>query len=391
MLRSVLTTFRRAIQSDLPRVTASKEEKARLITCIPPIVDRLPQSYIVWRKSVLILASAALAALFVFEVATRESFVQQAAVAVVAAEPDLQAANRGRREQAVEEAAVRIRATFGDANLRVMDRLNWVLILSTLLGAIFAGIAALYWHRPRVSRTWARAAWVVIFVTPFILSLLPVSRMLDWDMVDPGVRETLRGLFGVIFAMTFFMMVGPKAISLAPAIVRSSMTLKTLLPESTVPGWTAVLGAPLLVLFVTIVVSVIIQIDGSIWLLMGAICLLGAPAVYLASSASLIEPQPWESAERIVRRVRRTSSIFVLLAALLIGVFFFRSVTLDVSDGVRFALSVLGSVLTLKVVASDLIIALLWTAHQDAIAFHQSSQLRTLDKRFHALVSADLT
>jgi hypothetical protein len=184
--------------------------------------------------------------------------------------------------------------------------------------------------------------------------------------------------------------VGPKAIALAPAIVRSAMTLKTLLPESSAPGWAAVLSAPLMILLVTIVMSAIVQLEGSPWLLLGTLCLVGSPLVDIVRAREIVTPRPEAPAERLVRRVRGASAVFTSLAVGLIGLFFLRSVTLGLADGFRFGVSVLGNVLTFKVVAADLLLPLLWTAHEHGLRFHDSPEQQALDRRFHVLVAADL-
>ncbi len=391
MWREVWTNITRVTRSDLQRVEPSPEERARLEKSSPPVNEPLVQRYAVWRKAVLWLATVFIAAQVIFEIISFSSFASQAATGAIVSDPGFAMASDDERDAAHTQMKDQVEQSFGSSNLALLDGLNWFMILSSVAGLALFAMAAWKWHDVGSSRRWARAGWLVIFITPFALSLLPVTSMINWEDVDPGMRQQLQPTFGVVFALGFFMVVGPKAISLFPGIMRSSMTLKTMLPEAATPGWATVLAAPLYALFFIVIASTIIQMQGSLALILGIICFMAAPIVYLWKARDLIEPQTPERAATVIARVRLVALIFNLLGVFLLAIFFFDVLKMGVLDVLKFGISVLAGVIALTVVASDFVVALLWTGYQQSRAFHGTALQQSLETKYQALENVGVT
>lgn len=196
---------------------------------------------------------------------------------------------------------------------------------------------------------------------------------------------------GGMFALGFFMIVGPKAISLFAGILRSSMTLKTLLPEAVTPGWGAVLVAPLYSLFLVVITTIIVQIQGNIWLVLGMICLMASPMVYVFNARHLLQPQSPDDMTRILRRLRTMALILNALGLIFIIVFVAVVGMFGFWEAVKFFLGILSSFMALTVVASDFMLALIWKGYEQARQFQGTPFQRDLDAKFDALSTVGLT
>jgi len=223
------------------------------------------------------------------------------------------------------------------------------------------------------------------------MSALPVTEMLDWEQVNAAQRDGIRQVFGILFALSFFMIVGPKAISLFPGIMRSSMTLKTMLPEASAPGWASVMVAPVYSIFLIMVASTIIQVQGSTTLLVGIAFLMAAPLVYLFKANDVLLPHNEQDAARIVVGVRRLAGVFNAIGTILLAIFLIENTAFGILDALRFGLSVGAGIALLTVVASDFILALLWTSYTQNKAFQGTDLQASLERKFEDLGAAGLT
>ena len=235
--------LRRVVRGDFLTERATDAERARLAHSTPAITTPLAQDYASWRKSVLWVAALLMAIYAVWDLATYSTTEEKVLIAARAELRAEQQAN-GLQGEITEEAAKARRdmhiQMLGKDNAETLDGISAALKISVFVSAVLTGIAAFSWADPRKSRKWSRAAWLVVFVTPFALTILPLTSIMDFSHLkehgDAAIKQ-VKQIFGAGFAMMVFMMIGPKAIALFPGIIRSSMSLKTLLPESGTPGW----------------------------------------------------------------------------------------------------------------------------------------------------------
>ena len=294
-------------------------------------------------------------------------------------------------EEAADSMEPEMVRAFGRDNIALIDSLEWLQILSLVVGTILAVAAAWRWRDVRLSRRLARWGFLIVFVTPFAIMALPLTSMMDFSHLNEAARQQLTGYFGMIFGLSVFLTVGPKAIALFPAIIRGSMTLKTLLPESATPGWAAAVLAPFYAIFLLLVVGMINQISGNFFLLAGVGCLMVAPLVYLKRAKEVLRPHTPEEAAVFVRGARRQVLFFNLTGGVLLVIFIIDLGFLDFGDALEFAIGIAGNVLLLTVVAADLILALLRAGYEQTKAFHGTGLHRSLDEKFAALAGTGLT
>lgn len=95
------------------------------------------------------------------------------------------------------------------------------------------------------------------------------------------------------------------------------------------------------------------------YLLLSIVSFLAAPTIYVLRAKALIRPQTVEQAERTVVRVRSVATVFNLIGAVLLAVYVIDVATIRVEAVARFVVSVLGSVLLMKVVAADFVLWIL--------------------------------
>ncbi|MHC5010051.1 MAG: hypothetical protein ACYTG6_03755 [Planctomycetota bacterium] len=389
LLEETKRAFWRLFRSDFQRVKATDDERKALAEAERPIENPMAQDYAAWRHSLLWVAGISLAFLTILEFATFESQEDQIRDLSVAAARE--AGNRGYDDQAVEQQIRDTVEAFGRDNLTTLDGLNIFLILPVLVGAVMAVLAALRWTDVRRSRRFARLAFLINFLTPFAVAVIPVTEMLNFGHLQPQQRKMVIGLVGVNMGLSFFMLIGPRAIALFPAVIRSSMTLKTMLPESPMPGWAAALMAPLYSIFLLVVFTTVNQMYGNLWLLAGIACLMIGPLVYVWRGRDVLRPHTAEEVTKTVGAIRRISSNFTLAGAVLLGIFFLDLEFMDFGDYLKFFISLVGQFVLLTVVGSDFLLALLKAGHAQARALQESELEAPLEQRFEALSESGLT
>ena len=440
--REGLLGARRILKSDFQVEHATSEEREKLVASAQPITSELAQDYAGWRRSVLWLASIFLllhagVGIYQAEIRTtedqvREAMEQQAGQQAGASMPERMTRSEVRAtleqqyrnmgmdpnnwqvreqfEQQVEQAmreqenlreqaqnagsgqADEVIRQLGPSNLEFIDGLNSILAGAVMVGALFVLWGARKWSDVRASRYWSRLGWLVMFGTPLLVTALPLTLFLDFDHLNNDAeREQVRQTYGGLFAMSVFMLVGPKVIALFPGMIRSSLSLKTLLPESTAPGWYAVLLAPFYAIFLIMVTSVITQMHGDLKLV-GAIAffVLGS-LVFVLRARDLIRSHTPEEVSPAVGIVRKISGVFAAIGAVLLGWFVLEIPNLGVIDAINFLVGLLGSVLLLTVVASDFILSLLNQSFGQSRAMAGTESEGVLERRLGELSSVGFT
>lgn len=380
----------RVIRSDFQTERATDLERHKLATAREPIQNPMVQDFVAWRRSVLWVAAALIGLYAVIEVLSFRTFE-------TTMRPQLdrlyeQAVAQGAAGMSREEFREMSMQQFGRSNAGVIDGIEALLTISVFVSAVLVVLAARSWKSVRSSRRWSRAAWGVMFVTPFVVSFIPITAMMDFSHVpDPTARAQQRTAMGTMFALGVFMTIAPKAIALFPGIIRSSISLKTLVPESASPGWAAAIMAPLYAIFLLTLVSVINQAQGDIFLVVGVICYMVGPMVYLVFAKRLVRPHTPAETSTVVRGLRRQAGIFTAIGTVLVGIFVLRLPQLTFGDALGFMVGVAGNLLLMTVVASDLILALLYQSYRQARAFAGSELEATLDVKFAALSEVGFT
>jgi hypothetical protein len=351
--------IRRMTLLDFQRERATQQERALLAASPTPITHPVAQDFAAWRHSLLWVAAGA---------------------ALLNAVSQLVGFN-----PLAESVPAAARDAIGVANLALVDNASRALLIVLFIGTFLVAVAALTWRHPRGSGLLARIGWLVMFLTPLVLAGVPYTRLMDLSHLPEQAKEQVSTSLGAALALGVFFNVGPRAVALFPGIIRSSLAVKTLLPESSVPGWAVATIAPLYVVFLWVLVTGLLQTQASFFLLGGLACLTLSPLVFVLRRRALIRPQTPHDAARIVTTTKRIAGIFGTAGFILVAIFLLRRPQIDAFDLLAFISGVLSNVLLLTVVGADALLRVIRSAHEVSGAFHNSALAETLGDKLNAL------
>lgn len=361
----ITRALRRVLRSDFQQEHATDVERRQLEVAKEPVTNPLAQDYAAWRRSLLWIAGIALTLLALLEAATFTSMADL-----------LEGSDLGN--------------AVGEDNLETIDGIFGFLIVPVLVGGILSLVAAANWTNVRFSRRMARLGFLIMFLTPFVMAALPAKEMLDFDHLREDTRPLAEMGLGTIVGLRLFFLIGPRAIALFPGVIRSSMALKTLVPESPLPGWASTFVAPLYSIFLLVVFALVNQIQGNFLLVLALTCLMVSPLIYLWQGREILRPQREDEVSDVVGRLRRRSGMLTSLGVLFFGIFFI-DIEMSFGDILKFVISIIGNVVLLTVVAADLLLALLHHGHAQSKALVESKLEDSLEERFAALEGVGFT
>ena len=186
----------RVLKSDFSVIESTEDEAKKLESGTEKVESPLAQDYASWRRSMLMICILVLFFSTLFNISD-------------------------------------ILLTLGQQDVHVVKKIQTVLIFFFQLGSVLlCAVAARKWVDLRKSRSLARFAWLLQFVGPFLIFLIPLSLFVD----DRRILAQL-GLGAVL-------VLAPKIFGLFPGLIRCSLTVKTLLPETSTPGWLGIIIAP---------------------------------------------------------------------------------------------------------------------------------------------------
>lgn len=158
-------------------------------------------------------------------------------------------------------------------------------ILTLFALPVTAYMAARIWYRHRRSRSVLLRGWLIALVTPLLLALLPYT----WRVPTMG-NPMQAAQVSILGAMVVYVTLMPAVLSLIPGVLRGCLRVKSLLPQSTLPGWFLIAATPLYILLFMVVFSTINQVLGNFLLLLGVLALVGSPVMYLVNSRTFTRP-----------------------------------------------------------------------------------------------------
>ncbi|HEV7661043.1 MAG TPA: DUF4339 domain-containing protein [Allosphingosinicella sp.] len=192
---------------------------------------------------------------------------------------------------------------------------------------ITAWLAARAWDRHKSSRNILLRGWLVAFLTPLVLALLPFAWRYDLSNAgsaqDPTQLANMISGFGVIGAVVAYVTLMPAVLSLIPGVLRGCLRIKALIPESILPGLFLIAAAPLYILFFLVIFTTINQVAGNLVLILAVLALLMAPLLYLFNAGTFTRPlrTPEEIAK--VGQVQTTAMIILSIGVGLLVVYAF--------------------------------------------------------------------
>ncbi|MFN3243276.1 MAG: hypothetical protein ACE37K_17375 [Planctomycetota bacterium] len=368
----------RAFTADFQRERATGRERAELLGAERPVADPLAQDYVSWRRAALWVAAVLLSLGVVLSMLDFSSTASQLA-------------------EGANATSAQVEQMFGAGNLSLIDLLQVVLLLVKLAVAALTVVAAVRWTRVASSRSFSRYAWLCALVLPLVIAGFPWGQFLDFSHLNGGfgaaagqgaaAQQQVSVAIGAMLLVT----VAPKLLALFPGIMRSSLTLKTLLPQAAAPGWLTVVFAPFLAGFLLLVLSFLSQVQGSWALILGVMCLVAGPCLYVRRARDLVRPHTDEEVGVVVRAVRKQALAFHAIGALLLFVYVADLEGLSWLSVLHLGLEAAGGVMLTMVAISDVTLALLAFSHRQGTAFHASDLRAQHEQRLQALATCGLT
>jgi hypothetical protein len=351
-----------------------------------PSTDLVLPRFLTWRWSVLVLVLLFTVLTAAIDTATKlVSGPQRSLTIQLKLEPE-----SGPGEQTV----------FGDLA-------DTVWLLSFYAMPASALLAAVYWARPRTSRSLLLAGWIASFLVPVAIALTPWS----WWTVEPPPPATLEDRLarqyelvaaGLGWGYYYVVVLSPAVLALVPGVIRACLRVKMLLPEAVLPGWFLVAAAPFNGLLVLVTFVALAQVAPSPLLLVGMLLWLTAPLVYLARAGAYTRPLSSADELRGVWRVQALAWFLALgSAACLIAyaatweVFGLRLVGLEPKSSlfrpwhvVRYFLDFSGRALFMTVLGADLLLQATLSAWRHQRAFMATSAAEGYDRLMGKLEEA---
>lgn len=345
---SIITTLGRAFTSNLRTISVDSGEQSKLVAAA--IQEPTLQRYFVWRRSLAMMVvlttflSAGLATYCELTetgdrlsgVQTRlENLLEDAKADIL---PDPGEEDESDEEPSGDEATVdkspskskpasdatEEKAAEQEPTTAFGQFADGVHLLS-LYAMPLAAMAVLLWWT-RLTRTFQilLTGFALAFFVPILLALCPWSW---WGYVKPHVspekvpaqyfeslaESTLEGVFYLVTLL-------PTVLSLVPGAQRACLRVKTLLPESMLPGWFLVAAAPFYALFLLVIFVAVNQIASDLIFVIGMFLFLAAPFIYVARAEVFVRPLMSDEDFYQMRRVQRmVGAVTVLAGLLLIG------------------------------------------------------------------------
>ncbi|MFO0965839.1 MAG: DUF4339 domain-containing protein [Gemmataceae bacterium] len=178
----------------------------------------------------------------------------------------------------------------------------------------FAGVLALIvWYRPKLSWRLLLTGWVIATVGPLLLDIIPYSSQHDHP---PELMALGHG--ALVFGRMILLQIPIFALTAAYGTQRACLRLKTLLPQSSVPGLFLAVTAPVISLVLWPFFVLTSQLASNPLLFMGVFGLVASPMVYAFSFKRMIMPftEPRDFARLRVLQIVSTVVFWVGVLAL---------------------------------------------------------------------------
>ncbi len=336
----LVRVIRRAFASNLRTIPVSNGEQAKLEAL--GIHDPTIQRYLAWRRSIVLVVvlatflSAGLTTYVEFTEtedrpdlleAVTEHLLEGAKEAVPAAGLVLPADHEMEddEDEPDEDEATASKGKESDRTKALGQIADGVHLFSLYALPLAALAVACCWTRLKLSFQFLLVGFLIAFFVPMLVALCPWSwwgepeQKVTFDQ-DPRLYLQLL-LEGLLEGAQQMVVLLPTVLSLVPGVQRACLRVKTLVPESMLPGWFLVAAAPFYALFLLVIFIAINQITSEPLLLISMLLLAGAPFIYVFRADVFTRPLMSEADFLRMRRVQQVVSGVTALAGLLLVVY----------------------------------------------------------------------
>lgn len=184
-------------------------------------------------------------------------------------------------------------------------------LLPLFLIAATAWFAAKCWDQHKRSRSVLMRGWLIAFLTPLLLALIPFGWRVDtsnFSVRDLAQFNTGASVAGAALAYITLM---PAVLSLIPGVLRACLRIKALIPESILPGLFLIAATPLYIFLFLVIFTTINQAIGDILLILGVLALVGAPMLYMLNARNFTRPL---KTEEEVAKIGSVQNLVLLVA-----------------------------------------------------------------------------
>lgn len=426
----LVRVIRRAFASNLRTIPVSNDEQAKLEAL--GIHDPTIQRFLVWRRSIVVvvvlatLLSAGLTTYVEFtETEDRPDLLEavtehlrEGAKEAVPATGLILPADREMEndEDEPDEDEATVKQSSADAKVateskgkagerskalgQIADGVHVFSLYALPLAALAVGCC---WTRLKLSFQFLLAGFAIAFFVPMLVALCPWSW---WGEPEQNVTLDQDPLLylqlmaeGLLEGAQQMVLLLPTVLSLVPGVQRACLRVKTLVPESMLPGWFLVAAAPFYALFLLVIFIAISQITSESLLLISMFLLVAAPFIYVFRADVFARPLMSEADYLRMRRVQQVVTGVTALAGLLLVVYLapqqylgIHLVGLDVKtsllgplDVAGFLLEFIGRSLFMTVLGADLFMRMNLSTWQHHRALEGSSAAEGYDRVMGAM------
>ena len=319
-----LAFVKTAFNSNLSTVAVSERDQAALAA--KGIAQPTLQRYVIWRRAtvlMVVVATLLSAGVSTYETYTDDEdepgvietvtagFMAKLQEAVPAAAAFVKEATPDEEDAAGEEPTKLVGQIIDDIHLASLYALPAAALLALFLG-----------NRLRASYRVLVAGFLFSFFMPIVLALCPWSW---WGYAEPQLtlgadpgKFILNEAESVLEAFSTIALLLPAVLSLVPGVVKGCLRVKTLLPQSLLPGWLIVMAAPLYGLFLLAIFVALDQFIAQPFILAGFGLVTASSLVYAAWPGAFTHPLLVPEDYRRMKNVQRVVGLLTAVGGLLL-------------------------------------------------------------------------
>jgi len=317
-----MLSLRRAFRLRIDANEVLEDERRAMLAASPPIADETQQAFLAWRRSVLFMAALVMIPVALLHAAENLDFD--------AATPEAW--------KSLSVASVLVEVVF---TLYLWTQVKrWT-----------------QWRKQSRALSWA---WMIYFLSPFLVFLYPLAASFDYSQFGAADDEAARMAkvsVGIAIGAAAIVQLAPKIISLLQGLIRAAIATKTLFPGASAPGWLMVISAPLYMVIFYVFVLLPYHFTGSGYVIVGMLLVLAAKSTLVRAGLGLTRPMTPDTARKATTRAQ---SIWMLLlvsgAACIVGGLWDIVSRASLLTLANFGLGMGANILLLTLIASDALI-----------------------------------